>query len=760
MEPAPARFFAVPELVSHLTRFLDYPGISRLMQTNRRMHALCTSAHYYNLRGCYEPRERHLFGNLESIIAVSRNVHLVRQLVLCTLEIVYYVNGIFAYQNLLAYQTRLVTPGRQEQQQPVSWSQERPPWLAPPAPHICAVLPIPPMTFLTKLELWLGLNDGWSSCPYFLPNARDPKATITQIAWIISHNPHLLDLTLGAIAIKDTRDVRVLATALSGLTVLQKLHVEALRWMWTVSVAPIGAAFFFSCPPTLRTLSLESEVQGVSWDESYSDEYRKREPGERSAWEKSDEECGLTALPPRRQEPLPLLKDLWISELSLGDISAEDLLSILAHCPNLTTLQIPSIPEIDDVQRLAQGIVNSCPHLQVLNHRRGHVPPPTFTLAYSILQALPSQQVTEFHCSTRQFIRLPDFLEDPGHLLQNHSLTLRSVTLHGCGGLTFRSLQPILVHCAGLEHLSGDWGFLKEDQQRLCIDLKGAIEFPWACTRIQCLALTIIVPHLPFHQFGADDESRFGNNVGIDTDSEDNANEDDANESSDTVDGDNENGDNEDSGNEGSDNENSIDNISVNENDNDDMDDDEMDDAIRSTPYYSRPAPTPLTSSEKQQLASLEKLYKQLGLLTHLRQLDLRAVFYNFSVSGGIIPNAYRSKSFPGLLNLPNKRTGRPGFLQCLEGLSQLELLAGSVSAETEETSVTMGMLEVAWMDRYWPAMKEARFFEIEGIKNVGNGLKEKEKMEKAKEKKLPEPFRWWREKSRREGRTLQLWER
>ncbi|KAF9144003.1 hypothetical protein BGX30_014092 [Mortierella sp. GBA39] len=129
-------------------------------------------------------------------------------------------------------------------------------------------------------------------------------------------------------------------------------------------------------------------------------------------------------------------------------------------------------------------------------------------------------------------------------------------------------------------------------------------------------------------------------------------------------------------------------------------------------PYYHRSTPITLSEVEEQHFSRLEFLYRQIGSLTALQELDLAMVPPDEDLDG--MPLEHRSMnstSFPAMLSIRNTATNRPGFLHHLSGLKQLKELRGSVSAETDETKVTMGWAEAKWMDQNWPKLRQADFF-------------------------------------------------
>ncbi|KAF9129128.1 hypothetical protein BGW39_004435, partial [Mortierella sp. 14UC] len=69
MEQATIRFFDMPELVGHLTQYLDRGDISRLMQTNQHLYALCIPAFYHFVHLDYgHVKLNNLFSSKESTL--------------------------------------------------------------------------------------------------------------------------------------------------------------------------------------------------------------------------------------------------------------------------------------------------------------------------------------------------------------------------------------------------------------------------------------------------------------------------------------------------------------------------------------------------------------------------------------------------------------------------------------------------------------------------------------------------------------------
>ncbi|KAH7055108.1 hypothetical protein BKA57DRAFT_453048 [Linnemannia elongata] len=627
MDSASARFFDVPELVNHLVQHLNHAGISRLMRTSRRMEAICTPALYFHVTASFGSHKANFFGSAKSIKALSKNACYVRQLDVGRHDIVYYTNCVHAFLD-------------QQQATPIPTIVARPAWLAPPDPHIHTVLPIPPMTMLTRLDLDLRTNeqerDEYKSCPYYLPSYRDPKATLTQVCWIIDSNPRLVDITMTAVLIKDRRDALLLTKTLYRLQRLRTLYLAFTLWDFTTrSLMPkIVLDLFFACPRNLCRLTLASHLRNEYRQLiAFPGEYNVFEPETQLSWERPDEECGLTtSTMPQRQELLQGLRELQLGRLDQY-LTGNDIISILRHCPNLTTLQLPRLRKIDDIQRLGREIAQWCPKLSDLQQAnrpflRGDQE--FKKLLIWILRALPPQQVTRFIWRGVPSATIRG-LDDAGSIFRRHSTTLKEISLNSYRNIDSKSIQTILVECGALEKCEITWP-MHSDQRLLCLHLEDAIEFPWACTRIQDLRLTIVIPEKLFPRL-----------------------------------------------------------------------------ADGQLPYYDRPPPITLSADETQEFRALESFYRQLGILTELRQLKLRALISDPTGQRRVSWD-YGKVAFPGMLSLGSEKTGRPGYLHLLGGLKKLTKLVGSVRLSALETRVTVGMHEVEWMDRHWPALEEAGF--------------------------------------------------
>ncbi|KAK3831705.1 MAG: hypothetical protein JOS17DRAFT_774630 [Linnemannia elongata] len=153
-------------------------------------------------------------------------------------------------------------------------------------------------------------------------------------------------------------------------------------------------------------------------------------------------------------------------------------------------------------------------------------------------------------------------------------------------------------------------------------------------------------------------------------------------------------------------------------------------------PYYRRPTPITLDEVETEHLSRLEDLYKRIGSLTALEELDLKMVPLDEDGEVDYDALEHDRMLFPAMLNLPDPRTGMPGFLHHLAGLEKLKGIRGSVWADIDEAVRTIDWMEVTWMDRHWPLLRYATVYPMYG--------------------EMSAPFKWLRE--RRADGKQDLW--
>ncbi|KAF9081641.1 hypothetical protein BGX23_000621 [Mortierella sp. AD031] len=119
-----------------------------------------------------------------------------------------------------------------------------------------------------------------------------------------------------------------------------------------------------------------------------------------------------------------------------------------------------------------------------------------------------------------------------------------------------------------------------------------------------------------------------------------------------------------------------------------------------------------LSLTEQTKLSQMDKFYRQIGSLTSLVHLDLQLWtetddnnYHNWN------QQIFKHRCFPGLLTLGDgMMSSRRGWLDCLAGLSKLEVLSGSFNVRTGPDTCVIGQTEAEWIVSHWPKLQVAHF--------------------------------------------------
>ncbi|KAG0288020.1 hypothetical protein BGZ96_008139 [Linnemannia gamsii] len=631
---AAKRFFAIQDLIDILMPLLHVQDISRLMQTNRQMKAQWQPSLFRSLNMTYYSRGKRLLRSADAKLTLGRNVRHVRILKLGLAEMVYLFNSALAFIEIAS---------------PYAGPELRPAWLPLPDRATFHVVPLPCMTQLKQLEVFFDRSKDNTMCPYRMPSINNSRANLAQVCWIAARSPHLVDLTLKSIAIKDDRGLRLLMTTLTELSRLKTLRLSIVakssQWRhW-------GSFIFFSCSTTIQKLQID--MQDITTDQhlATADSIFERDRTDQNHWFNGGigEDSIEVSSPTLRTERLVNLKELALWEMDKATTS-QDIVALFVHCPNVETLALANIRGNYDPELVAQIVGELCPHLRQIRCRGWRGEGQTRQLPFRIMSAIPEQGLQEINCYSSSFI-LNDAVARKS--FARHSVTLDKIVFDACVEVNSRSLAVILVECPNLVVFQVTWA---DHYRGQALHLEDAIYAPWGSKKFRRLSLTIGIPVIRPA---------------------------DANEQ----------------------------------------------------PYYMRKGPLVLTEAEAGRFALLEKFYKQIGSLRDLEHLDLRVDMVN-ALGESFDDTTYEHCSFPGLLSLGNKRTGRVGYLDLLSGLTKLKELRGSVYARTDETDKIMSLREIVWFDHYWPQLELAEFFfENEPVR---------------------EPFRWLQDQ--KDSPSLQLY--
>ncbi|KAF9549253.1 hypothetical protein EC957_004553 [Mortierella hygrophila] len=141
-------------------------------------------------------------------------------------------------------------------------------------------------------------------------------------------------------------------------------------------------------------------------------------------------------------------------------------------------------------------------------------------------------------------------------------------------------------------------------------------------------------------------------------------------------------------------------------------------------PYYLQDPNTGLSPKDYARWVLLEKFYFQVGSMTKLEVLGLKAYLEvniedipNHELYNGIEDDMRDKASFPQLMTLGNEATDRVGYLNYLCRLKNLRELRGSVHLVSEEIEETFRQREVEWVARHWPRLKVIELIQYQAAK-------------------------------------------
>ncbi|KAF9090515.1 hypothetical protein BGX29_011429 [Mortierella sp. GBA35] len=129
--------------------------------------------------------------------------------------------------------------------------------------------------------------------------------------------------------------------------------------------------------------------------------------------------------------------------------------------------------------------------------------------------------------------------------------------------------------------------------------------------------------------------------------------------------------------------------------------------------YYADPSMAIWTEQDNQDWSNLGRFYTQIGSLTNLEVLNLKAVDEDWGTSPKdqyLYKRSPSMVSLPGLLALADPSCGLRGYLSTLSGLTRLRELRGSFAWTAWQAMARIREREVDWFVAHLPALELATF--------------------------------------------------
>ncbi|KAG0293212.1 hypothetical protein BGZ96_003153 [Linnemannia gamsii] len=687
------RFFKVPELVLLLMTHLKPREISRFMLTNHSFYSICIPSLYRTLTIIHIPGEKTLFYSAAATLMLAKNTRHVQRLECGMLELVYLANAHMAFDDIESQISGAIPP-------------YQPSWLpARDTPVTCQLVPMPIMNRVTTLVLEpdsYAFMSHLRQCPYYLPSCVKKEEMAFRICWILrrmisssSSFSHLRDLTIVFLYVPSPKAAVVLSATIKLLTGLTRLELGlyCLSWVGRTSVQRM---MLHCCPSLLEMLNiyvrlfepeelmdqLELITDEINEDpnvasENDDDGENESDDGGNGGGSEHDMDVVIENDGGDEGNAGEVLddnddEDEEIQEFDVGHgAEPSDLLAICGtECLIKRTTPLISLKVLwlwdllDYTKEEVTAICMNCPN------------------------------IVQFH--------LPNILgvynvDDIARTVATLCPKVRTLQFYGEGQGTnidfpFKVLEAMPEQqlervCIRNFHIELDEQmtrsvFLRHSATLHTLILQGCSPTDSAAVRT-ILTECVVLEDLRFvatHQ--ADFEAiwpypdLYGKGCGI-----------------------------------------------------------LLADAIAAPwactkikhlnllvrinelctghelappAYFRRETPVELLPAEVHYFEPLEQLYRQIGRLVELQHLDLRLDMMGPNGEMHEDTPACTEVSFPGLMNIG---MGRPGYLELLGGLSKLRQLRGSVLADTYETKLRVGAMEVFWMRDHWPELEWGDFF-------------------------------------------------
>lgn len=210
------KVFGITELAAIIAADLKQRDIAALLVTNKRMYSRCIPLLFRHIDLVYTTNGCNIFASVEYTLSLARNIHHVRSLTFGWPDLAYYFNGVLAYLDTLPPAAAAAVT-----------SSLGPDWLCAADPRVFRLIPIMPVTSLTKLVVQLNPLEAEHTCPYFLPSCHNYRAALAQACWMAQLNPGLIELSLtGHFVIYHDPDIQLLSRIINGLKNLKYLQLH------------------------------------------------------------------------------------------------------------------------------------------------------------------------------------------------------------------------------------------------------------------------------------------------------------------------------------------------------------------------------------------------------------------------------------------------------------------------------------------------------------------------------------------------------
>ncbi|KAG0059751.1 hypothetical protein BGZ89_000155 [Linnemannia elongata] len=533
-----ALVFRIPELVVCLGTFLTHHDLAQLTLTSRQLRSATIPLLWNRLDLLSDDHPQRLLGSADALKALARNVRHIRSLAADTIFFSYYLDAFTLYLDLqpISFGTNTgatpvtgsplpsspLFPGPGYMLSSASSSSmlsassiasaassisstptflsrtsslgrptfKRPQWLSSTVLDATSVIPLPPLSHLTRVNCSLEMDirhrqffssnstssslSSSSTLTSSSSNNMDHRGTALstpQVCWLISLSTRLTHLCFHGVELEIEIVVRVLCRTITQLHRLKHLELSP-RHNQEISIQ-VCRAIFLSCPPLLESLIYSNldigdraGVHVVEMDllSSQGNEWAQ----------------GALVL---REEPLEHLKRLVLPGMRLG-YKTEAIDWVVEQCPALEAFDVPCFADASVGDAVSSLLRERCPHIRHLSVRRPY-------LGYrgggamSCMEKIPEQRLETFYFKGY----IDEWPLQFELALSRHTETLREIRFVLCRKMNSSTIKTILTSCLALVHLEIQGTHLST----IHLALEDAIESEWVCCDLENLHIAIDV---------------------------------------------------------------------------------------------------------------------------------------------------------------------------------------------------------------------------------------------------------------------------
>ncbi|KAK5808480.1 hypothetical protein F5H01DRAFT_352172 [Linnemannia elongata] len=422
MKSATARFFDLPELIPLIGIYLERHDLSAFMKTSHQMHTILLPLFHRVV-------PLHTFKTPETLQALARNAMV--------------TSHLMTDQTACGRYSDVVTKALQSNDPSIKFKKGIP-------------------TYIPSEEALEALCQGGE-----FP---------AQLYQVLRLSPRLTQLDLMHISINNDLTLHLLARVISGIDTLESLLIATYSNARLFSQIP--SYIFNSCPPSLKSLDFKLYNTIASRATRFSTTATQESNSIKTL------QSSLSIPGPGRQiRSLSNLTQWRFMHDDVDDLS-DIICSILESCPNLRSMDVPSLGGPQQIERLKRLVANCLPHLQSLSqHDLEHGTMNDGTAMFTVTNAMRPDTLELVY-----ILQYSEIFPTIDRELQRHKRSLKWIELDDCMGIESETITSLLFQYPALEVLKVN---TFDYTRGVEVDIEQLVEKKWVATRLRELQLIV-----------------------------------------------------------------------------------------------------------------------------------------------------------------------------------------------------------------------------------------------------------------------------